>query len=426
MSIDDKHIENSVRLAHLISLKREGIALDEKQQHELEIWIRDGNMQTYEQLMDREWLIASLHDVQQFHDVDRMKDILSKTNVQQIDDVKFLPNETYSGKKKYNIRVWLRYAAILVPVIAISVAYLWKIDRSFDRRNRWSGSVPREISPASKRAILTLDDGTEISVETARSGVLGLQGNARVVKKSDGSLFYEVDHKVQSSPMVNTVKTPRGGFFELVLPDKSRVWLNASSSIRFPPAFSDSVRQVEISGELYFEVAQEKGRPFKVIINNDLHLEVLGTHFNVQAHPSERSIHTTLLEGSVKLMAVHGKAPTSITLKPPQGVVYEEAKDGQGNSASHSFRLQSRIDTTEVVAWKKGMFSFNDRSFESSMNEISRWYDVEVIYDKNKAYPELWGTMDRQIAFTKLVEFLNQAGIKCHQDERGRLVIVGE
>jgi len=220
----------------------------------------------------------------------------------------------------------------------------------------------QDVVPGSNKATLTLADNTTINLDDAKNGVLGQQGNTQLVKNKDGQLAY---HTTATSPLAyNLLTTPRGGQYQLLLPDGSKVWLNASSSLRYPTSFSGKERVVELQGEAYFEIAHNASMPFKVSVLSQkgqapAEIEVLGTHFNVKAYADEPAVRATLLEGSVR---VH-KGGAAFPLQPGQQASWTSATEIKIAAA----------DVEEAVAWKNGLFKFNGATVEDVMRQLSRW-----------------------------------------------------
>lgn len=251
-----------------------------------------------------------------------------------------------------------------------------------------------KILPGGNKAILTLSDGSEISLTDAENGALTKQSGIKIIKTADGQLVYDASASGSSSEASNTITTPRGGQYQVNLPDGTKVWLNAASSLKFPLTFTDQKnRIVELSGEAYFEVAKNKHQPFKVITavrpdqeGREQIIEVLGTHFNVNAYPDEESIVTTLLEGRIRLN-------NKLILKPNQQSIF----------AYDHFHVVP-ADTEEAVAWKNGYFMFANEDLRSIMRKISRWYNLEIIYQGKTTDNTFIGTVSR---FREVSEVLN-------------------
>jgi len=261
--------------------------------------------------------------------------------------------------------------------------------------------VKNDVQPGGNKALLTLGNGATIVLDSAHTGALTQQGNTQVVKLNDGQLSYNQEGKTGADPLVtyNTLSTPRGGQYQLVLPDGSIVWLNAASSIRFPTAFTGIERSVAITGEAYFEVKRDPGKPFTVKTSNGTAVQVLGTHFNVNAYDDEEAIKATLLEGSVKIT----KDAAIAIIKPG-----EQASVSQLSHASQKIPVQT-VDLEEVMAWKNGAFQFNGSTIETVMRQISRWYNVEVEY-KGNIRLHFVGTISRNVNISQVLEMLEKAG----------------
>jgi ferric-dicitrate binding protein FerR (iron transport regulator) len=207
---------------------------------------------------------------------------------------------------------------------------------------------------------------------------------------------------------MNTIQTPRGGQYQVILPDGTKVWLNAASSLAYPTAFTGADRAVKLNGEAYFEVADNKDKPFKVMAGN-MEINVLGTHFNVMAYEDENAIKTTLLEGSVKV--TNGKI--SHLLKPGQ--------EGRVDRQSGAFRLLE-ADANEAVAWKNGVFQFGGASIESVMREIVRWYDVDVEY-QGRTNEHFRGTISRSVNASEVFKMLELTGAVHFTIDKKKIIV---
>ncbi len=271
-----------------------------------------------------------------------------------------------------------------------------------------NNSYKNEVLPGGDKAILTLADGSTIVLDTMQNGNLAQQGNTTVIKL-DGKLAYNAANAGANDIAYNTLTTPRGGQYQVELPDGTRVWLNAASSLRFPTAFVGGERRVEISGEAYFEVAKNKAMPFVVSVNGT-EVHVLGTHFNVMAYSEEGKIATTLLEGSVQV----SKAGKKHVIVPGQQAVWKENGD---------FNLNGDIDLEEVVSWKNGKFHFNNADIKVIMRQIARWYDVDVEYRDNLSETQLGGIVSRKEDLRQLLSYFEMTG-KVKFNLEGRKIIV--
>lgn len=268
---------------------------------------------------------------------------------------------------KHSRRLVWRIAAACLLVLLGAGAYLW-LNPSTKTTAPAQHTLAKqpEIAPGGNRAILTLSDGTTINLDDAANGTVAQQGNASLIKNADGELLYRADQKQSSALYYNTMTTPRGGQFKLVLPDGTQVWLNASSSIRYPAVFNGTERKVTMEGEVYFEVAHQKNHPF-IVVANGTEVHVTGTHFNVNAYADESVIKTTLLEGSVTVK----KGDAFANLKPGEQV----------ESGNNGLSMVNAADVEETVAWKNGLFSFNGDDLPSIMRQLARWYNLEIQYE---------------------------------------------
>jgi ferric-dicitrate binding protein FerR (iron transport regulator) len=265
------------------------------------------------------------------------------------------------------------------------------------------------VSPGGNKAVLTLGDGTVITLDSSGNGVLAQQGNMKIVKQANGQLAYEQAGQGQEEVLFNTMRTPRGGEYRLTLPDGSRVWLNAASSVTYPTAFTGESREVSITGEAYFEVARQAGKPFRVKAGA-MSVEVLGTHFNINAYTEEKTVKTTLLEGAVKIAAAGKEA----LLKPGQQAGL------QGNG---SLNVKDNVNLDEVVAWKNGLFQFNDADMPAVMRQLENWYDVKVIYEGEVPERSFGGAMQRSLPLTDVLKILEENNVRFRLEGRNLIVM---
>ncbi|RZJ76387.1 MAG: FecR family protein, partial [Flavobacterium sp.] len=273
--------------------------------------------------------------------------------------------------------------------------------------------VKNTIVPGSNNAVLTLANGNQISLNDKENGILASQSGVIITKNKDGQLQYQI--KADAPAGINTISTPRGGQYQLILVDGTKVWLNAASSITFPTQFNGSERKVEIIGEAYFEVAKNAKKPFKVKSKNQI-IEVLGTHFNVNTYDDEAADKTTLLEGSVSVNKIaNGKVQTNTSkiLKPGQQSTV---------SANQSQILVATADEDEAIAWKNGYFKFNKADIQSIMRQVSRWYNVDVEF-KGEMNKDLFvGKINRSEHVEEVLNILERS--KINVAIKGRTIII--
>ena len=275
------------------------------------------------------------------------------------------------------------------------------------------------ILPGKIRAVLTLANGKKIYLNDAADGDLATQGNIQVIKTKKGQLIYTVRNSTSINGSAinpggpigyNTIETPAGGQYQIILPDQSKVWLNAMSSIKFPVSFSRfNERRIELSGEAYFEVEHDKEHPFKVVTAKQ-EVEDLGTHFDVNAYTDEPSAKTTLLEGSVKINA---GGETSL-LKPGQQVKVT------------SKLIISDVNTQAVIAWKNGYFMFDDERLDDIMRQVARWYNIKVIYNDDNVKNETFGVLSTRFAnISVLLNLMEESG-NAHFEINGSTITIGK
>jgi transmembrane sensor len=267
-----------------------------------------------------------------------------------------------------------------------------------------------DIDPGGEKAILVLSNGQTIVLDNAANGTITQQGATKVLKLNNGQLSYASGANAGSTEVLyNSIVTPRGGQYQVILPDGTSVWLNASSSLRFPTAFVGKERRVEITGEAYFEVQKNTSMPFIVAIKGGSEVEVLGTHFNIMAYDDEASIKTTLLEGAVNMR--HGN--TIQKLKPGQ----------QAQLAQNKMQLVTDADTDQAIAWKNGLFDFNDDVIPDIMRQLSRWYDIDVVYDGAIPDGHFVGSVRRKSNISEVLKMLEVAG-GIHFEIQGKKITV--
>lgn len=296
-------------------------------------------------------------------------------------------------------RLWMVAASVLV-VVALGLSYLLitRKEKKEITGNLSQAILKNDIAPGGNKAVLTLANGSTIVLDSAKNGTLSQQGNTKVVKLDNGKLIYEKDENANDvAVQYNTITTPRGGQYQLVLADGSKVWLNAASSITFPTAFRGPKREVQITGEAYFEVAHNAKMPFHVKVNH-VDVTVLGTHFNINAYNDEGVIKTTLLEGSVKVSDEN----KSVMIVPGEQALAADNTD--------KINIKKNIDLEEVVAWKNGKFMFQDADIQTIMRQLERWYNITVSYEQNISNEEFEGVISRNVNISQILSMLEKTG----------------
>ncbi len=310
------------------------------------------------------------------------------------------------------IRFW-RVAAAAVLVLAISAAG-WKwLRNSGSPQPGMVATIPEgnDVMPGRPKAHLVMGDGKAVELdETSELGLEEKDGTR--IGQSKGQLVYDAVAGPSSETIYNTITTPRGGEYQVVLPDGSKVWMNAGSSLRFPTRFSGPDRTVQLTGEAYFEVAQQAARPFMVQVANGGKIAVLGTSFNIMAYEDERAIHTTLVTGKVKVISPSGK---DVLLAPSQQAILSRE--------SGTIKV-GEADVDKAIAWKGGMFEFNDDDISTVMRQLARWYDVEVKFSGPVPDKHYTGSFRKQSTLQQALHILKTAGIRFSIEGRQILVDV--
>lgn len=311
-----------------------------------------------------------------------------------------------TNKKIRPLWIYIAAASIILLITTIGVYHL---------RNPKPLSVPSalakrsEIKPGSNKATLTLANGKKIVLSAAANGELAKEAGVVITKAADGMLVYEVKaQNGQDSHQMNSLSTAKGEQYQVSLPDGTRVWLNAATSLKYPSSFSGTgERMVELSGEAYFEVAKDKIHPF-IVKTDRQEVEVLGTHFNLNSYSDEEVTKTTLLEGSVKINH-------RVLLKPGE----------EGVSAKTGTLTVNAVDTESSVAWKNGRFVFENELLMTALNKIARWYDVEVEYqDQNLERLPVGGSISKFDKVSEVLALFEKTG-GLQFTIKGRTVIVG-
>jgi transmembrane sensor len=284
-------------------------------------------------------------------------------------------------------------------------------------------NVKQDATPKTQQAILTLDNGETIILDSLQNGLLATQGNTQVTKDKDGVLRYKGGSGANQTVIYNKVTVPKGSdVVYLQLSDQTKVWLNAESSIRYPVAFAEDERKVEITGEAYFEVSRQslppapsggggaKNKRF-IVSKGDMHVVVMGTKFNVNSYENEENIRVTLLEGSVKVQQANAER----TIKPGQQAVLNHK----------TIDVLNDVDVNAVMAWKEGKFVFNNTNIQLIMRQMERWYDLEKTQYETEGVKQLAfnGAISRYNNASKVLELLEEAGA-LHFKIQGKKVLL--
>lgn len=353
------------------------------EQEELQAWLAASaeNQRFFDQFKDEQQLLQKLQQLGRF-DTEAAWDAFTSRH--------FPPAKVRTMPWK-----WVAAAA----VILLAGVYFWNQQKPAIEQPIVSELV-NDVKPGTSKAILTLGDGSVVTLDSAGNKVIG-QG----IRQAGGQLEYEE----QAAVSFNTLTTPKGGQFQITLADGTKIWLNAASSLRYPTAFTEGTRKVEVTGEAYFEVAKNAAIPFIVQINAQTAVEVLGTSFNINAYTNEASINTTLIEGAVKLTVNE----QSRTLSPGQ--------QAQVNSQG-KISLIEKADLDEALAWKHEIFYFRNADLQAVMRQLERWYDVEISYSGKIPARRFQGEIQRNLNLSDVLEGLKNTDINFSIE--GRKIIV--
>lgn len=400
--MSDKKLYDPFHISTLLAGKLNN-TLTASEEAELEEWLGKsaGNRDVLEKLSRGSMRNAEIEQLNEFDAETALKKVRSRIDYGQ----------STEGSK--NLRSYLiRIAVAATVLIALSVG-LW-IYKSRPRQPQLSFQVKKtEIMPGTNKAILTLSNGTKIDLQSAKNGNIAQQAGIVINKLANGKIDYQHSgtaiEKAGKAEELNSLYVPKGGQYQLTLPDGTHVWLNAASSLKYAVAFAGKERRVELSGEAYFEVAKNPEKPFLVNVEGKQTVEVLGTHFDIKAYDNDRDIKTTLLEGSVKVTSKN----SMIIIKPGQMAI---------NNLKTSLVVKD-ADIEEVMSWKNGLFVFNDDRIEDVLKIAARWYDVDVEYRGGVSHKKLRGIVSKYKNITELLDNIAiTSGI--HYKIEGRRVIL--
>ncbi|MBL7739085.1 MAG: FecR domain-containing protein [Chitinophagaceae bacterium] len=418
--------QRAERIAYLIAghLRQ---TLSEGEKDELDEWISsdDKNQRLFEEMVSPYLLEQNLKEYDKPDEAAALKRIKEKLRFST-------PVPTIQPNKK---RMLLRWSIAASVIVLTGLAIYFVTQQPNNTTETTEGSKP-DIAAGGNRATLTLADGSTIDLATAKNGLMSSSDGPDVLKTAEGQISYE-EGKETTGKGSHVLSTPAGGQYAVTLPDGTRVWLNARSSLKYPVVFDERERIVELEGEGYFEVApsnspQGGGQtkiPFVVKVKGGMEVEVVGTHFNINAYEDEGEMKTTLLEGKVvlrrfdKLSAqddsgewsvVSGEQPKSSNeLKPGEQLIID--RNGK-------WRMESGVDTGMVTAWKNGKFQFKDATIEAIMKQVARWYDAEIVYEGRVDY-HFNATIYRKENVSKLLELLEGTG-RVRFSIEGRKIVV--
>lgn len=331
-------------------------------------------------------------------------EILGEVGFQRV-----LANINQPTKNRKSIPFYKYIAAAVVFIAFISGFLYFSKDRVITQNTLLVKKQKIDVLPGVDKAILTLSDGSKIVLDDAKNEKIVEKAGLVISKTTDGQLLYKVSSTLPKSATIayNTIATSKGNQYQVLLPDGTKVWLNAASSLKYPEVFTGNERKVILSGEAYFEVAKNKDMPFRVQSRNQ-DVQVLGTHFNINSYSDDQSIKTTLLEGAIKV----SNANFSKILKPGEQSSVEN--NGLGN-----INVIKNIDVDSEIAWKKGLFSFNNVALKTILIQLERWYDIKIDYQSipDKRYN---GMVPRKSNLSEVLNMLELTGNISFKIEEGR------
>lgn len=347
---------------------------------------------------------GSFKSSSEIESIPEMEDLKDKIFGNILD--KITPEEDYSHSFNFYYLKSLSIAAMILLTITTGI-YFYS-NRTIQEDEQFVEiNVKNDILPGNNKAILTLANGSKISLDDAEYGLLASEGNTVITKTENGEIVYEKNaieknKGISNHALTNTIQTPKGGKYQVRLPDGSKVWLNSASTLSYPTAFTGTERKVKLKGEAYFEVASNKKIPFRVESDGQI-VEVLGTHFNINSYDDEDFTKTTLLEGSVRVILnsksdVLGKTRM---LKP--------GEQSLTNLSQSGIRIEN-ADTEKAVAWKNGYFKFKNTPIQQIMREVERWYDVELVYEGTMPTDEFTGFISNDVNISGVLKILEQSG----------------
>lgn len=320
-------------------------------------------------------------------------------------------NKVNTDKKRRSKIVNLQIGAIAASLMVFSgLVFLIKTPT---KRQTIATKKSVNIPPGNSVAILTLANGQKIILNAQPTGKVSLQNGVSIIKKRNGLLTYTLTpaSTATTGNTFNSVETPRGGQYQVVLPDGTEVWLNAASKLTYPTRFNTKDRCVKLSGEAYFEVAHDPNHPFHVLFGNQ-DVKVLGTHFNISAYPDDAESKTTLLQGSITLTKSGVKQP--VLLIPGQ--------QATSSAAAGNISVQT-VNTDQVISWKNGYFQFDNMKISSIMKVMGRWYDVDIKYKHVDQNERFGGTFSRNTNLNDILDNIENIG-NAHFEISGRTIIV--
>jgi ferric-dicitrate binding protein FerR (iron transport regulator) len=308
-------------------------------------------------------------------------------------------NITVSQGKRRNFTYLLAIAASVIVVLALAMFFFTATTPQADKPKHELAKTA-DVNAAVNKATLTLSDGSKIYIADCSAGLVRSQAGVQIHKLKDGTISYTLtgdNRETGAASMFHTIETPNGGKSQVVLPDGTKVWLNAASSLRFPTKFASNLREVDLTGEAYFEVSSNKKSPFYVH-TSDMSIRVTGTQFNVMAYSNETVTETTLVEGSVEVQHQSQR----MYLSPGE----------QCTKLRRADFSKKQVDVDGAIAWKNGLFHFDNAEIETVMKQLARWYDVEIEYSSGIPNTHFGGYISRESKLSSVLKMLELSGIR--------------
>ncbi|SJZ84070.1 FecR family protein [Sediminibacterium ginsengisoli] len=396
--MQNKQTREGFRVAELIGKYLKG-TISPEEMAELEVWVNEteGSVEFMREVTNAEKLQQEIDSYDQINLDEKWERLVEKALVRE-----------RANKKRIAGFTWLNVAAVVIVLLVGGFLLYQPKETGLVNVKNGQAMIDNDVAPGTRKAELILSDGSVVELNGKVKSNLSDDGTS--IQNGVSGLKYEASEG--NAQVLNTLKIPRGGEFQVTLPDDTKVWLNSGSTLTYPIRFPGKERRVQLSGEAYFEVkalhaGSNKSRvPFVVEVDG-AEVQVLGTHFNVQAYPSEKMIKTTLLEGSVKVR----NEIADLLIKPGERALLPVA--GGRGTIEHA-------DSEAAVAWKNGLFLFSNTSLKEVMEQISRWYDIDVNYNSDFQFPKYFtGEIRRDTPMSKLLEMIEMTGIaKFKLDQR--------
>jgi ferric-dicitrate binding protein FerR (iron transport regulator) len=406
MAEESYNLSNELFEIGSLLLKHNQGELTEEEQTILDNWknASAGNKQLFATLTNNDDLQAKLN---RLHEIEATKEATKRRVMESLS----MGAIVTPIKRSTPQHLWKTVAAA-VTITAVVGTGAWFLLKK-DKPQQVAVVQPAEnklanVLPGGYKAQLVLDDGSTIELDSAGTGKLAQQGNMQVMNRN-GQLSYKPDATAEKRSLYNTLKTGRGQMYPVKLSDGSAVWLNSSSSIRFPVAFNEQERRVEITGEAYFEVAHNDRKPFRVSVNG-MEVQVVGTVFNINSYNDESAMKTTLLTGFVKVT----KGNQQVMINPGE----------QAEVVDKTIKVNTGVNVNKEVAWKNGLFYFKNENLKAIMRQISRWYDVDVVYEGKISNDEISGKIYRNANLSEVLKLLNVLDVN-YKIEGKKLIIKG-